>query len=455
MLYFRTLMHTTNKNNNMNYLTLLLASTLLLLTACGGDSSSPAPIYNDEGEDIELSADRIAKSRLALGFNHSCFITADNGSVKCWGANHLGQLGNGNKTKEEIEEELLDRKNNGENITIEEINAEQNKLTSSIPVKVKDSNDVITNAIEISAGENHTCALLQAGNVKCWGDNKNNLLGDQNLEKPASSVAVEVTDLQNVKSISAGNTYNCALLEAGDIKCWGRRPNSFSTESLLEITHNSPTQLATASSHICGVVEGNLVQCRGDNSLGQLGYSQTEATTVTGIDNALLVSNIGSHSCALLNNGRVKCWGTNQYGEIGNGQGTHVSVTTPNQVRNLSKVKSLSSGVRYNCAATTEGQALCWGNNLYGQLGYVPSKGATHVRPFSSIPTVVEGITTANEVSVSQNHSCALLISEAKEESVSCWGKNDFGQLGNGKKSTSDEKKTPQSISSVPVKVKF
>lgn len=439
MLYFRTLMHTTNKNNNMNYLALLLASTLLLLTACGGDSSSPAPTHNDEGVDIELSADRIAKSRLALGFNHSCFITADSGSVKCWGANHLGQLGNGGNIVPD-EDEFSD-----------EIIEFLNSLYSSKPLSVVG----VTNAIEISAGENHTCALLQAGNVKCWGDNKNNLLGDQNPEKPASSVAVEVTDLQNVKSISAGNTYNCALLEAGDIKCWGSRPNSFSTESLLEITHNIPTQLATASSHICGVVEGNLVQCRGDNSLGQLGYSQTEATTVTGIDNALLVSNIGSHSCALLNNGRVKCWGTNQYGEIGNGQGTHVSVTTPNQVRNLSKVKSLSSGVRYNCAATTEGQALCWGNNLYGQLGYVPSKGATHVRPFSSIPTVVEGITTAKEVSVSQNHSCALLISEAKEESVSCWGKNDFGQLGNGKKRTSDEKKTPQSISSVPVKVKF
>src|SRR5690554_1852186 len=439
MLYSHTLMHLINKNNNMNYLTLFLLSTLLLLTACGADDSSPASIVYDEGEDIEISTDMIAKSRLALGYNHSCFITADNGSVKCWGANHLGQLGNG--------ENIVPDEDGFNDKIIEFLNS----LYSSKPLSVVD----VTNAIEISAGENHTCALLQAGNVKCWGDNKNNLLGDQNLEKLASSVAVEVTDLQNVKSISAGNTYNCALLEAGDIKCWGSRPDRFSTESLLEITHKSPTQLATASSHICGVVEGNLVQCQGDNSLGQLGYSQTEATTVTGIDNALLVSNIGSHSCALLNNGRVKCWGTNQYGEIGNGQGTLVSVSTPNQVRNLSKVKSLSSGVRYNCAATTEGQVLCWGNNLYGQLGYVPSKGATHVRPFSSIPTVVEGITTAKEVSVSQNHSCALLISEAKEESVSCWGKNDSGQLGNDKKLNFDDKRTPQSISSTPVKVIF
>src|SRR5690554_3246285 len=87
MLYSHTLMHLINKNNNMNYLTLFLLSTLLLLTACGADDSSPASIVYDEGEDIEISTDMIAKSRLALGYNHSCFITADNGSVMCWGDN--------------------------------------------------------------------------------------------------------------------------------------------------------------------------------------------------------------------------------------------------------------------------------------------------------------------------------------------------------------------------------
>src|SRR5690554_2085248 len=457
MLYSHTLMHLINKNNNMNYLTLFLLSTLLLLTACGADDSSPASIVYDEGEDIEISADMIAKPRLALGYNHSCFIlNNDNKEVMCWGSNLQGQLGYGNKTEAEVEDEI----NNIDKLLTEEETEELLKnLYSSRPIIVRDSNKThITGAIEISASENHTCALLEGGNVKCWGSNSNWQLGNTELNtqhKQASSTAVDVNvaDLQGVKAISVGNTYSCALLEAGDIKCWGKIPSGFSANNLLELTNKKPSQLATASAHACVVTEDNQVQCWGDSS--KLGHSESEATEVTGIDKALLVSSKGNHSCALLNNGRVECWGDNLSGQIGNGLGDLNSVLTPNRVRNLSQVISLSSGEQYNCAATVAGQVLCWGNNQYGQLGYVPSKGATHVRPFSSIPTVVEGITTAKEVSVSQNHSCALLISEAKEESVSCWGKNDSGQLGNDKKLNFDDKRTPQSISSTPVKVIF
>src|SRR5690554_6163592 len=446
MLYSHTLMHLINKNNNMNYLTLFLLSTLLLLTACGADDSSPASIVYDEGEDIEISTDMIAKSRLALGYNHSCFITADNGSVKCWGANHLGQLGNGENIVPD-EDAFFDEQ-------IEFVNT----LNSSKPLSVVG----VTEAIEISASENHTCALLTAGNVKCWGSNSNGQLGNSQLStqgKKASSTAVDVNvnDLQAIKiaSISVGNNYSCALLEAGDIKCWGKIPSDFSADKLLALTNKKPIQLATASNHACATVENNQIQCWGDSDNGKLGHTENTEQVVTGIDKALLVSSKGNHSCALLNNGRVECWGDNLSGQIGNGLGDLNSVLTPNRVRNLSQVISLSSGEQYNCAATVAGQVLCWGNNQYGQLGYVPSKGATHVRPFSSIPTVVEGITTATEVSVSQNHSCALLISEAKEESVSCWGKNDSGQLGNDKKLNFDDKRTPQSISSTPVKVIF
>src|SRR5690554_5103871 len=255
----------------MNYLALFLLSTMLVLTACGGDeSSSHLPAY-DDGKDIELTEkmiERIANPHLALGYNHSCFILS-NENVSCWGSNQYGQLGHGNKTKEEIEKELLERRKNGDVITEEEIEAEQNKLSSSTPVKVKDSNGVMTGAIKISAGENHTCALLAGGNVKCWGSNSNWQLGNTELNtqnKQASSTAVDVNvaDLQGVKAISVGNTYSCALLEAGDIKCWGKIPSGFSANNLLELTNKKPSQLATASAHACVVTEDNQVQCWGD-----------------------------------------------------------------------------------------------------------------------------------------------------------------------------------------------
>ena len=421
----------------MNYLALFSLSTLLLLTACGADDSSPASIVYDEGEDIEISADMIAKPRLALGYNHSCFIlNNDNKEVMCWGSNLQGQLGYGNKTEAEVEDEI----NNIDKLLTEEETEELLKnLYSSRPIIVRDSNKThITGAIEISASENHTCALLEGGNVKCWGSNSNWQLGNTELNtqhKQASSTAVDVNvaDLQGVKAISVGNTYSCALLEAGDIKCWGKIPSGFSANNLLELTNKKPSQLATASAHACVVTEDNQVQCWGDSS--KLGHSESEATEVTGIDNALFVSSKGSHSCALLNNGRVRCWGSNLRGQIGNGDGGSVTstVTIPSKnVINLSQVVSLSSGENYNCAVTQLGQVKCWGNNDNGQLGFT-STGSYKQQFYPQV--AASGISTAEEVSVSQNHSCARL----KNDDVYCWGKNDRGQLGNRTQKGSDE----------------
>src|SRR5690554_3326228 len=443
----------------MNYLALFLLSTMLVLTACGGDeSSSHLPAY-DDGKDIELTEkmiERIANPHLALGYNHSCFILS-NENVSCWGSNQYGQLGHGNKTKEEIEKELLERRKNGDVITEEEIEAEQNKLSSSTPVKVKDSNGVMTGAIKISAGENHTCALLAGGNVKCWGNNSDRQLGNAELStqgKKASSTAVDVNvaDLQGVKAISVGNTYSCALLEAGDIKCWGKIPSGFSANNLLELTNKKPSQLATASAHACVVTEDNQVQCWGDSS--KLGHSESEATEVTGIDNALFVSSKGSHSCALLNNGRVRCWGSNLRGQIGNGDGGSITstVTIPSKnVINLSQVVSLSSGENYNCAVTQLGQVKCWGNNDNGQLGFT-STGSYKQQFYPQV--AASGISTAEEVSVSQNHSCARL----KNDDVYCWGKNDRGQLGNGQLGNGEklsDGSSNLSTLSTPVKVQL
>src|SRR5690554_2930372 len=220
----------------MNYLALFSLSTLLLLTACGADDSSPASIVYDEGEDIEISTDMIAKSRLALGYNHSCFITADNGSVMCWGDNKQGQLGNGKRIEPETD---------GEPTFEDGENAEEFKenLFSHTPVAVVNyDNNPVIDAIEISASENHTCALLEGKNVKCWGNNSHWQLGNAELnaqQKTTSSTAVDVNvaGLQgvNIISISVGNNYSCALLEGNSIKCWGTLPSKLFNDKLLAI----------------------------------------------------------------------------------------------------------------------------------------------------------------------------------------------------------------------------
>src|SRR5216684_121029 len=79
---------------------------------------------------------RIPGSRIAAGFDYTCGVNAD-GTVRCWGLNQFGQLGDGTTT------------------------------TRLTPVQVSG----LTNVLSVAAGNLHTCALLADGTVRCWGDN--------------------------------------------------------------------------------------------------------------------------------------------------------------------------------------------------------------------------------------------------------------------------------------------
>ncbi len=81
---------------------------------------------------------------------------------------------------------------------------------------------------------------------------------------------------------------------------------------------------------------------------------------------------------------------------------------------------SLSAGAASTCGVTTAGAVKCWGRNHRGQLG----NGSVTA---STLPVLVQGITTAVQVSVGFEHACALLANA----SVRCWGRNAHGQLGN------------------------
>jgi alpha-tubulin suppressor-like RCC1 family protein len=146
--------------------------------------------------------------------------------------------------------------------------------------------------------------------------------------------------------------------------------------------------IAAGVLHSCALTSGGGVQCWGANSDGELGDGSTLQSSVpvavTGLGSGVAaIAAGGSHSCALATGGGVLCWGENLHGELGDGSRADRSVPVP-VVDLASGVAALAANGEHTCALTTGGGALCWGDNLYGQLG---DGHLTH----SSVPIAVVG----------------------------------------------------------------
>ncbi|MCY1018414.1 RTX toxin [Pyxidicoccus sp. MSG2] len=132
--------------------------------------------------------------QLAAGYNHTCALL-ETGTVKCWGHNFYGQLGNGTA---------------GSGYDVYTPTSDVNLGTPT------------TRAIQVVAGEQHTCALLDVGTVKCWGTASSGQLGYGTSTAQASPPAATVNlDGTSVYQLTAGASHTCALLSTGSARCWG------------------------------------------------------------------------------------------------------------------------------------------------------------------------------------------------------------------------------------------
>ena len=293
----------------------------------------------------------------------SCAVAMD-GSVRCWGLNDGGQLGNGTTGGE-----------------------------SAAPVLVSGMSD----AVQVGTGRTHACARRADGTVRCWGANSEGQLGD-GTTTPQSTAVNDVVGVTGMVDMGVTSSHVCVRDAAGNAKCWGSNTYGQLGDGT---TTDAPTPIAAplsgvswigtasfsadiAGGHSCAIVSGE-VKCWGDNAVGQLGNGtttdSTTPVTAAGITDAVQVVMGRWHVCARHASGHVSCWGRNLDGEVGNNSQTVRS--TPFDV-GLTDVVEIGAGGYHSCAITKTKELYCWGLNASQQLGIatgtrylVPTKSFT------------------------------------------------------------------------------
>jgi alpha-tubulin suppressor-like RCC1 family protein len=191
-------------------------------------------------------------------------------------------------------------------------------------------------------------------------------------------------------------------------------------------------ELALGKNHSCARKTDGSVWCWGANSEGQLGYDATVAprltpARVTALGTDVVELDAGdAHTCARKNDGTLWCWGVNYSGQVGNG----VAGYTPSPVEVLllgTSVLEVATGWFHTCARRSDGSAWCWGLNYYGQIGIVGTDQDCTLSPCLASPTAT-GQTGVVAVLAGAYHSCV----RKTDGSLWCWGRNDYGQVGDG-----------------------
>ncbi|MFO0607955.1 MAG: hypothetical protein U0324_32625 [Polyangiales bacterium] len=296
--------------------------------------------------------------RIVAGAGHACALTG--AGVYCWGANDSGQLGDGS-------------------------------ITTGRPTPARvDASGVEMAFTSLTAGDGHTCAATSGdGRFYCWGLNDHGQLGDgttTNRRRPT----IVPTPYWPVFDPAGGEGGTCALTNTGRAVCWGRNAFSRFGGDVADVDFTIPiipssrvwAGIAMGSFHMCLLEPGGAVYCAGNNPLGQVGDGTTvqrpSFVPVSDLRDATAIAVGRGHSCALRQDRTVWCWGADERIGVGRGGG---NTTLPTQVQGLQNVTAIAAGNFYTCALLADGSVRCWGDNEYGQIGdgtvrtrYVPER---------------------------------------------------------------------------------
>ncbi len=396
--------------------------------------------------------------QIDVGSYNSCALL-NNNQIKCWGWNAYGQLAQG---------DVVDRGDDAD---------EMGNALAQVDLRVSRT------VLQMETGGEHGCAVLDNNRVRCWGRNDHGQLGlgdaDNRGDAPGEMgdnlPTVDLGSGRTALQVTVGNQHSCALLDNGGVKCWGRNdlgqlgqghnfdkgdgPNDlgdFMPEIALDSAYGTVTQIAAGGFHTCALFDSGRVQCWGANDYGQLGAGDTEdrgdAANEMGANlpavnfgtgrTAIQVSAGLFHTCALLDNDRLKCWGRNLEGQLGQGDTANRGDDANEMGDALPEIalgqgplgqplrtSQVSAGGWHTCALLNTNLVKCWGTNSTGQLGLGDTvrRGDDAGEMADALPVIDLGTGhTAAQVSAGSAHTCARL----DNGDVKCWGDALFGQIG-------------------------
>jgi len=303
-------------------------------------------------------------THIAAGSSHALVLLAD-GSVYAWGLNNSGQLGLGDG------------------------------IPRALPTKVT----LPAAAISIAAGTIHSLAVLDDGRVFAWGDNTLGQLGNGG-RLPALD-PVEVPGITGAVSVAAGIGHSLALLEDGRVFAWGANESGQLGDGSFVLKRQpvdsgarQVSRLRAGGSASAAITTERVLLAWGNNSEGQLGLGAavtSDIPTPTGIAQGVVDAAVtGLHLLVAGSDGLVRAAGANASGQLGDGTTTARSVLT--QATGLSGVQTVAAGGRtFSLAVVADGRVFAWGDNTAEQLANaaLPATGTatpTAIPNFSTVP---------------------------------------------------------------------
>ncbi len=316
---------------------------------------------------------------------------------------------------------------------------------------------------KLDAGALHTCAVQAGGVVRCWGDGASGKLGTGatedigDFEHPAVAPPVDLGPGRTAVAVSAASSHTCALLDEGSVRCWGEGSSgrlgtgatgdvgddeAASAGALVDLGGQDAKAISAGGDHTCAILADDSLRCWGENDRGQLGYGgHTDVLVPAAAGPVPLpagrtvrsVSAGGDHTCAILDDFSLRCWGAGVFGISGHGNEDEVSEAGALEAVVYLGVnrtaRSIAMGGNHACAILDDASVRCWGIGWGGRLGYGNEEDiGDDETPGSAGPVSLGAGRTAKSIVVGGLATCAIL----DDDTMRCWGTGAWGQIGMG-----------------------